>query len=72
LQSTLSRAAFAAFRINCGGLYPKKPCPMLTMGCLGDAAAASLTIVLDLHVSLYLNKFIEAVIWDWENAMDEL
>jgi hypothetical protein len=45
---------------------------MLTMGCLGDAAAASLTIVLDLHVSLYLNKFIEAVIWDWENAMDEL
>jgi hypothetical protein len=32
------------------------------MGCLGDAAAASLTIVLDVHVSLYSKKFIEAVI----------
>jgi hypothetical protein len=61
-HSTLSRAAFAAFRINCGGLYPKKPCPMLTMGCLGDAAAASLTIVLDLHVSFYSKKFIEGAI----------
>lgn len=29
-----------------GGLYPKNPCPMLTIGCLGDAAAPSLTIVL--------------------------
>jgi hypothetical protein len=61
LQSTLSRAAFAAFRMNCGGLYPKKPCPMLTIGCLGEAAAASLTIVLDLHVNHYSKKPIEAV-----------
>lgn len=33
--------------INGGGLYPKKPWPMLTIGCTGDAAAASLTIDLD-------------------------
>jgi hypothetical protein len=34
--------------MNWGGLYPKNPWPMLTIGCLGDAAAASLTIDLDL------------------------
>lgn len=51
LQSTLSSASFAAFRMNCGGLYPKKPCPILTIGCFGDAAAPSLTMLLDGLVS---------------------
>ena len=51
LQSTLSRAALAAFMMKSGGLYPKKPWPMLTMGCLGDAAAPSLTIDLQRTVS---------------------
>lgn len=46
LQSTRSSAAFAAFRMKSGGLYPKKPWPMFTIGCFGDAAAASLMIVL--------------------------
>lgn len=47
LHSTRSSASLAASRMNLGGLYPKKPCPMLTMGCLGDAAAASLMMDLD-------------------------
>lgn len=46
LQSTLSKAALAASVMNFGGLYPKKPWPILTIGCFGEAAAASFTIVL--------------------------
>lgn len=44
LHSTLSKASFAAFMMNWGGLYPKKPWPRFTMGCFGEFAAASLTI----------------------------
>ncbi|KUI73778.1 hypothetical protein VM1G_11930 [Cytospora mali] len=48
LQSTRFSASLAASRMNCGGLYPKKPWPMFTMGWTGDAAAASL--MMDLEV----------------------
>lgn len=51
LHSTLLRASLAAFRIKSGGLYPKKPWPMLMIGCLGEAAAASLMMDLGSHVS---------------------
>jgi hypothetical protein len=33
-----------------GGLYPKKPWPIFTMGCFGEAAAPSLTMVLQIYI----------------------
>jgi hypothetical protein len=51
LQSTRSKAPLAASRMNCGGLYPKKPCPKCTTGWLGAAAAASFIIDLVFVIS---------------------
>lgn len=47
LHSTRSRASLAAWIMNGGGLYPKKPWPRFTMGWFGDDAAASL--MMDLY-----------------------
>lgn len=60
LHSTLPKASLAASRTNSGGLYPKKPWPMLTMGWTGEAWAPSLTMVLQLHqLALYSALLLE-------------